>query len=127
MTLVTIYLWIIAIASLLVGAVFVISTGSDEFLEEIGLTSGELLTIGIIEILIGFLVVWAAVSLGRGGDTARMIVAAVMVIRVIAAVVMAVYLFSANYAVAGVVQVVVPILIIWALYTERADEFFAAN
>ena len=70
-TLIVIYLWVVAIASALVGAVLVIAQGQEDIVAETGRTSTELLIMGITVLVIMLLVVWAAMALARGSATAR--------------------------------------------------------
>jgi len=126
-TVVSIYLWIVAISALLVGAVFTLASFADDVEATTGLTSTEVLVAGIVELVIGLLVVWAAMSLAKGGDTARSVVSAVMVIRIVATVVVVAWIHTANYVLAGALHVILPMLVIWALHTERADAWFDAN
>lgn len=126
-TLIVIYLWVVAIASALVGAVLVIAQGQEDIVAETGRTSTELLIMGITELVIMLLVVWAAMALARGSETARAVVAAVMVIRIAATVVLVVWIHTQGYLIAGLLHVLLPFFVLYALYgNEKAHDWFEA-
>ncbi len=126
-TLIVVYLWVVAFSSALVGAVFVIAQSQDDIVAETGRTSTEILIIGIAELIVMLLVVWAAMALARGSETARVVIAAVMIVRISTTIVLVAWLYTQGYLLAGVVNVLVPIFVLYTLYgNERASDWFDA-
>lgn len=124
-TLIVVYLWVVAIAAALVGIVLVIGQASDDVIAETGRTSSELLTMGIVELVIAVLVAAAALALGSGSRTARSFVAAVMVIRISATVFIVALNHTTGYLLAGLVHVVLPFFVLWALYgNDQTEAYF---
>lgn len=126
-TLVVIYLWVVAIASLLVGAAMAIGSQSDEVIAETGRTESELLWSGATELVIGGLVVIVAIALMYGSSGARTLVGVVMVLRIAATVFIVAINHTSGYLVAGAIHVILPIFVLWALYgNDKAEEYFEA-
>lgn len=120
-----VYLWAVAIVSLLVGLVLTIGSQSNEVIAETGRTESEILTMGIVELVIGVLVVLVALALASGSSGARMLVAGVMLVRIVATVVIVAANHTTGYFLAGFLHVLLPVFIIWAMYgNDKADAFF---
>lgn len=128
LTLVTIYIWIVAIASLLVGAVVTIGSFNDEVIAETGRTATELQVIGITELAIGVIAVLVALALAGGSNGARTLVAVLAVLRILATVFLVAFAHTSGYLIAGVLHILLPLFILWVLYgNDKVEAYFEAN
>lgn len=125
LTLIVIYLWVVAVGSILVGGIILIGSWSDDVIAETGRTASELRIIGVTELVIGVIVVLAAVALGSGSKGARTLVAAVAVIRIVATVFVVAFAHTNGYLIAGLLHVVLPIFVLWVLYgNDKVEAYF---
>lgn len=124
-TLIAIYLWIVAAASFLVGIALIIVRNEEQVLVDSGRTSGEILTMGIVELIMALIIVWAALGLRSRSRGARTLVATVAGIRIAVTVFLVAWYHTGGYVVAGAIHVILPLFVLWALYgNDKADAYF---
>lgn len=127
-TLIVIYLWVVAIGALLTGAAFVFGSTSDEVIAEVGRTKTELLWTGVAELVLGVLIVLVAIALMNGAPGARTLVAIVMMLRIAATVFIVATNHTSAYLLVGVLHVLLPLFVLWAMYgNDRSEAYFEAH
>lgn len=125
LTLVVIYLWVVAVAAVLVGAIVLIGSWSDEVIAETGRTATELRIMGIFELALGLVIVFAAVALSSGARGARTLVAVVAVLRIAVTVFLVAFAHTQAYLLAGLLHVLLPAFILWVLYgNDKVEAYF---
>jgi hypothetical protein len=126
-SLITVWLWAIGFYNLLVGALVLISRDNEQTIAYLGgVEPGVVLFAGISEVVLGLGIIWTAVSLRRGARGARGLIAFFMVARIVlTGLAVAAGWGGTNVLVAGVIHVLVPFVVLWALYgNDRADAWF---
>lgn len=127
-TLVVIYLWVVAISSLLVGIVLLIGSADDTTVEAANRTSTDLLVMGLVELVIGAVIVWVAMSLSRGAPGARTLVAVVAVIRIAVTVFSVAWYHTGGIVLAGALHILLPAFVLWALYGyDKSEAYFEST
>lgn len=128
LTLVVIYLWVVAIAALLVGAILAIASFADDVVAETGRTASEIRIMGFTELAIGVIVLITAIALSSGAKGARTLVAAVAVLRIAATVFLVAFAHTSGYLLAGVLHILLPVFILWVLYgNDKVDAYFESQ
>ena len=95
----------------------------DDLARQAATTTGGLVVVGGIEILVGIFIGLLAAALGRGSRGARMIVTFVMVLR-LGLGLFAVFGLTDFSRWVGVAQALVAVLVLFLLWNRRASEFF---
>ena len=126
-TLVTILTWLAALADVVVGIAILANAEDHALRHDLGATETELRWYGAVLIGIGIVTALVALGLGRGARWARTLVGIVMVVR-IAAAIYAITQVSwenqRNESLSAIGQIVLSGLILWLLYSRRADRYF---
>lgn len=126
-SLITVWLWAIGLYNLLVGLLVLISRNEARTIEYLGgVEPNVVLFAGISEVVLGLGIIWTAYSLGRGARGARGLIAFFMVARIVlTGLAVAAGWGGTNVLVAGVIHVLLPFAVLWALYgNDRADAWF---
>jgi hypothetical protein len=109
----------------LVGAVVLFLNRDDQALNEIGISSDELMWASILSLATAVLLVIVGAGILGGSRAARLFVAIVTAINMGAAVWMMFYFHDAGFLVVGLVPILIGVFVLWALYGhERSEEFF---
>jgi hypothetical protein len=112
----------------LVGGVVVLALNTQQrIINETGLSSSELVTQGVISLIVGAIVLLVAVALLGGSRLARGLVAAVQVITVAFAAYSMFAHHTGAFLFAAVLQVAISLFVLWALFNEKSDEYFAGQ
>jgi hypothetical protein len=122
-TTVVVLTWIVALLTIL-GGVLALAL-SDETLADAGISASTATTYGWVEIVLGAITALVAIGLGGGNNFSRILVSALMLIRVVVGIWAMVQL--PNALITGVITVGVALLILFLLWNQRANAFFATN
>ena len=123
MTTVVVLTWIVAILSV-IGGVLALVLGSDD-LAVADLDESTVTIYGWTEIVVGVLIALVAVGLSRGSGFARVLISALMAVRVGMGVWAIVQL--PNGAITGSATIAVAVLILFLLWNSKASAFFRTN
>jgi hypothetical protein len=124
-TLVGIYLWIIALVSAVSGIALMLMRNDAGTQALYDATSSELLITGGVEIVIGLIIAAAAVGLRNGSRGSRTFVAVLMGLRIAATMLALVLAPGAGMLAAALLHILVPVLVLWALYgSDKAEAYF---
>jgi hypothetical protein len=123
-TLIGVIMIIQATFTIVGGIVALALNTQDRLLQETSLTSSDLVTSGIVSLVVGGLVLIVALLLLSGSRLARGLIAAVQVINVAAATWFMFAHHTGAYVTQGLITVGVAIFVLWALYNERSDAYF---
>ncbi len=80
----SILLYVGAVLDILAGILLITQRNSDDVLDSVGATSGEITTLGVITIVFGVVVFMIASALRGGSNFARLLVGVIAVVRLIA-------------------------------------------
>lgn len=112
----------------IVGGVVVLAMNTQKrILDETGLTSSELVTQGIVSLVIGVIVLLVALALLGGSRIARTIIVVVQVLDVAFAAWSIFAHHTGGFIAAAVVQIAISVFVIWALYNEKSEEYFSRS
>ena len=114
-----------AVLNLVAGVVMIALNGQQRIIDQTNLTSGELVTSGIISLIVGAIVGLGTLALLGGARVARGIVAAVQVILVISATFHMFFNHTGAWLFSGLLQIAIAVFVLWALYNERSDAYYA--
>jgi hypothetical protein len=126
-TLVTILTWAAAIADVVAGITFMSEAEDHALRHDLGMTETELRWYGGALIVLGIVTALVAIGLGRGARWARGLVTVVMALRVAGAVYALTQISwenQRNESLSAIGEIVVSGLILWILYSNRADAWF---
>ncbi len=124
-TFVMILTWIAAILSIIAGITLLLA--SDDALAEAGVAASTATTYGWVEIGWGILVALVAIGLGNGNNFSRFLVTVLMVLRIAAAIWAAIALNGMIGFWAIAVAGGFALLVLFLLWNNRANLFFATN
>jgi hypothetical protein len=122
-TTVVVLTWLVALLTILGGVLALVL--SDEALADAGISASTATTYGWVEIVLGVITALVAIGLGGGNNFSRILVSALMLIRVVVGIWAMVQL--PNALITGVITVGVALLILFLLWNQRANAFFAPN
>lgn len=111
--------------NLVAGVVMIALNSQQRIIDETNLTSGELITSGIISLVVGAIVGLVTLALLAGSRVARGLVAAVQVLLVISATWHMFFNHTGAWLFSGLLQVAIAVFVLWALYNEKADAYYA--
>jgi hypothetical protein len=114
-----------AALNLVAGIVMIALNSQQRIIDETNLTSGELVTSGIISLVVGAIVGLVTLALLAGSRVARGLVAAVQVLLVISATWHMFFNHTGAWLFSGLLQVAIAVFVLWALYNEKADAYYA--
>lgn len=114
-----------AALNLVAGVVMIALSGQQRIIDETNLTSGELVTSGIISLVIGVIVGLVTLALLAGSRVARGLVAAVQILLVITATFHMFFNHNGAWLFSGLLQIAIAVFVLWALYNEKADAYYA--
>jgi hypothetical protein len=114
-----------AALNLVAGIVMIALNSQQRIIDETNLTSGELVTSGIISLVVGAMVGLVTLALLAGSRVARGLVAAVQVLLVISATWHMFFNHTGAWLFSGLLQVAIAVFVLWALYNEKADAYYA--
>lgn len=132
-TLIVIYVIIVGLGDLLQGVARIFLNGEADLQAALGADANTILWAGIIEAVVGVVVLVVGYALINGGGFARTLVAIVMVLRIVATAGTVGLNISldetgAAWVIGGVLNVLLPIFVLWAMYgNDRVDAWFAAQ
>lgn len=124
-TFIGIIMLIQAALNLVAGVVMIALNSQQRIIDETNLTSGELITSGIISLVVGAIVGAVTLALLAGSRVARGLVAAVQVLLVISATWHMFFNHTGAWLFSGLLQVAIAVFVLWALYNEKADAYYA--
>lgn len=125
-TFVMVLTYIVGLLTLAAGVLIIVVRDRDDVTIDVGETPGSLLTIGIIEVVLGLLILLVAGGLGRGSNGARFLVTFFMVLHIIGAL-YALFAFDANTRWSAAINALLALLIIVILWSARANAFFGSR
>ena len=114
-----------AALNLVAGIVMIALNSQQRIIDETNLTSGELITSGVISLVVGVIVAAVTLALLAGSRVARGLVAAVQVLLVISATWHMFFNHTGAWLFSGLLQVAIAVFVLWALYNEKADAYYA--
>ena len=114
-----------AVLNLVAGIVMIALNGQQRIIDETNLTSGELITSGVISLIVGAIVGLVTLALLGGSRVARGLVAAVQILLVISATFHMFFNHTGAWLFSGLLQIAIAVFVLWALYNEKADEYYA--
>lgn len=126
-TLISVWLWAIGLYNLLVGVLTLITKDTDSTRELYGgAESNIILWAGVVEIVVGLAIAYTAYALGKGSRGARGLIAFFMIVRIVlTGLAVAAGWGGTNVLLAGIIHVLLPFAVLWALYgNDRADAWF---
>ena len=122
-TTVVVLTWISAIVAILGGVLALVL--SEESLAEAGISKSTATTYGWVEIALGVIIALVALGLSSGNNLSRILVSALMVVR--AAIGVWAMLNLPNGVITGSITILVALLILFLLWNQKANAFFATN
>lgn len=126
-TLISVWLWAIGLYNLLVGVLTLITRDTDSTRELYGgAESSIILWAGVVEIVVGLAIAYTAFALGNGSRGARGLISFFMIVRIVlTGLAVAAGWGGTNVLLAGIIHVLLPFAVLWALYgNDRADAWF---
>jgi hypothetical protein len=124
-TFVALVTFVVAFASMVRGFLAVFGVASDLNPADLSGTAGT--AYGWVELGLGVVIALVGAALMRGGSWARLLVTALMVVRVIAAIWVALTFGGAGGVLASVIIGGFAVIVLLLLWNGRADAFFAAR
>lgn len=119
------YLLILGAAFGGIAGVMLIATQNDTGVQEsTGASPNELLIAGIVALVIAGVQLLIAIALLRGSRVARALIAAVQIIHVMSAAWLMFTHHDGTFLYGGLTTVAVAIFVLWALFNERADQYY---
>lgn len=114
-----------AVLNLVAGIVMIALNGQQRIIDQTNLTSGELITSGVISLVVGAIVGLVTLALLGGSRVARGLVAAVQILLVISATFHMFFNHTGAWLFSGLLQIAIAVFVLWALYNERSDAYYA--
>jgi hypothetical protein len=108
------------------GVVTIAYQNNDSVLEATGATSSELLIAGILALVVAAIQALIGLGILSGSRVARGIVGFVQVLTVMAAAYLMFTHHTGAFLYQGLITVAVSLFVLWALFNDRADEYYAA-
>jgi hypothetical protein len=108
------------------GVVTIAFRNVDSVLESTGATTSELLIAGIVLLVVAAVQGLVGAGILAGSRVARGIVAFVQVVHVMAAAWLMFTHHTGAFLYQGLITVAIALFVLWALFNERADEYYAA-
>ena len=114
-----------AALNLVAGITLIAFNSQQRIIEETNLTSGELITSGIIALVMGAIVGLVTLALLAGSRVARGLVAAVQILLVIGATFHMFFNHNGAWLFSSLLQIAIAVFVLWALFNEKADAYYA--
>lgn len=114
-----------AALNLVAGITMIALNSQQRIIDQTSLTSGELITSGIISLVIGAIVGLVTLALLAGSRVARGLVAAVQILLVVSATFHMFFNHTGAWLFSGLLQIAIAVFVLWALYNEKADAYYA--
>jgi hypothetical protein len=108
------------------GVVTIAFRSVDSVLESTGATSSELLIAGVLMLIVAGVQALIGVGVLAGSRVARGIIAFVQVLHVMVASWLMFTHHTGAFLYQGLVTVAVALFVLWALFNDRADEYYSA-
>jgi hypothetical protein len=108
------------------GIVLIALQSNASVLDATAATKSELLTAGIVSLVIAAVQLFIGLGILGGSRVARGIVAFVQLLNVMAAAWLMFTHHTGAFLWQGVITVAVAVFVLWALFNERADEYYEA-
>ena len=108
------------------GIVTIAFRNTDSVLESTGATASELLIAGILVLVVAGIQGLIGAGILAGSRVSRAIVAAVQVVHVMAAAFVMFAHHTGAFLFQGLITVAVALFVLWALFNDRADEYYNA-
>lgn len=124
-TFVAIVAMIIGFMSLVAGFVFLL--GDSQGLTDAGISEGTATTYGWVELIFGVITVLIAIGLWNGAGWARLVVTALMAVRIIGSIWIAFALSGHGGFLVGVIAGGLAVIVLLLLWNGRSDAFFNAT
>jgi multisubunit Na+/H+ antiporter MnhG subunit len=122
-TTVVVLTWISALVAILGGVLALVL--SEESLAEAGIAKSTATTYGWVEIVLGVIIALVALGLSSGNNLSRILVSALMALRATIGVWAMIQL--PNGIITGGITILVSLLILFLLWNQKANAFFATN
>ncbi len=123
-TILVVLLWIQAVLQIIGGIVLIFARNDVDILNQTSLSSGGMLTVGILGIIIGAITALVANGVGRGSNFARWIVAFFACLNLVYGIV-EIFSISGHLIATGLVTVLLGVVVLYILFGERGSrEFF---
>lgn len=114
-----------AALNIVAGVVMIALNSQQRIINVTNLTSGELITSGIIALVVGAIVGLVTLALLAGSRVARGLVAAVQILLVITATWHMFFNHTGAWLFSALLQIAIAVFVLWALYNEKSDEYYA--
>ena len=112
----------------LVGGIVVLALSTqDRIMEQTSLSTSELVTSGVVSLIIGGIVLLVTLALLGGNKGARLLVTIVQILAVAVASWSMFTHHSSAFLFQGLITTAIAIFVLWALYNERSDACFDAK
>ena len=122
-TVVVVLTWLSAIGAILAGILALLLSESE--LAEAEIEKSTATTYGVVELVLGVLIALVAIGLGRGNNFSRALVSGLMAIRVVIGI-WAIFVLP-NGVISGVIVIALALIVLFLLWNEKANAFFASN
>jgi len=119
-------LWIQAVIQMIGGVVMILARNDVDILDQTDLSSGSMLAIGVVAILIGAITAIVATAVGRGSNFARWIVAIIATINLVYGIVL-VFTITGHAITNGLAEIVLALVTLYILFGERGSKAFFAS
>jgi hypothetical protein len=106
------------------GIVVVALRGTDSVIEATGATGSELLIAGVLLLIVAGVEALVGLGILGGSRIARAIVAVIQVVHVMTAAWLMFTHHTGAFLNSGLISVGVALFVLWALFNERADEYY---
>lgn len=122
-TVVVVLTWLSAIGAILAGILALLL--SESALAEAEIEKSTATTYGVVELVLGVLIALVAIGLGRGNNFSRALVSGLMAIRVVIGI-WAIFVLP-NGLISGIIAIALALIVLFLLWNEKANAFFATN
>jgi hypothetical protein len=116
-----------ATLNIVAGVMLLALNTQQRIIDETGLSSSELVTSGVVALVVGAIILLVTLALLAGSRVARVLVTIVQVIAVAGAAWGMFAHHTGAWLFSGLLQVGIAIFVLWALYNEKADAYYAKS
>ena len=118
--------WIGVVADAIGGVALLVLAGNADVLSSLSTDASTARTMGIILLVVAVILAACVYLLGNGSNAVRMLLSVVMILRVAVSVWVIIALGTHNLTEA-VVTIVISSVVLWLVWNQKANEFFATN
>ena len=118
--------WIGVVADAIGGVALLVIAGNADVLSSLSTDASTARTMGIVSLVVAVILAACVYLLGNGSNAVRMLLSIVMILRVAVSVWVIIALGTHNLTEA-VVTIVISSVVLWLVWNQKANEFFATN